>query len=57
MELNPNRTVKADRITFQTGEKDVFAISVIKFLISLRIIINVHTAEAGIGRYYAGKSL
>ena len=25
LELNPNKTIKADPITFQTGEKDVFA--------------------------------
>jgi NADPH-dependent glutamate synthase beta subunit-like oxidoreductase len=25
LEVNPNRTVKADPVTFQTGEKDVFA--------------------------------
>ncbi|BCN31798.1 pyridine nucleotide-disulfide oxidoreductase [Anaeromicropila herbilytica] len=25
MELNPNKTLKADHITFQTGDKDVFA--------------------------------
>lgn len=25
IELNPNKTIKADHITFQTGEKDVFA--------------------------------
>lgn len=25
IELNPNKTIKADRITFQTGEPDVFA--------------------------------
>lgn len=35
----------------------LFAKSVIKFLILLRIIINVHTVKAETGRYYAGKSL
>jgi hypothetical protein len=25
IELNPNKTIKADSITFQTGELDVFA--------------------------------